>query len=224
MEKKFKKTYDMRERFMMLCLVLGAKNCKLIDEMYDMIERNYGDVAKHRFHHTLNHVKFMLDELDNLLFEDPTAVDDDYAVEMAIWFHDVIRESLGKDDEAKSAEVAEKFLTELGLMKWFVRNVVALIMATKDGQVLVTDDEKVIASLDFMIMAADEEEFERYDKNIALEYLPYYTREQYIAGRKKFMIATLDKTIFPSPVFAKHEEKAKANVRRIIAKLEQWII
>ncbi|TIU73585.1 MAG: hypothetical protein E5W15_07330, partial [Mesorhizobium sp.] len=62
--------------------------------------------AEDRHYHGLPHIEAMLalaDEYRGLL-------DDPQAVEAAIWFHDAIYDSRAKDNEAKSAQLAEKRL------------------------------------------------------------------------------------------------------------------
>ncbi|TGP29351.1 hypothetical protein EN871_34915, partial [bacterium M00.F.Ca.ET.228.01.1.1] len=62
--------------------------------------------AGDRHYHSLAHIQAML----ALASEYRHLLDDPQAVEAAIWFHDAIYDSRAKDNEAKSAELAEKKL------------------------------------------------------------------------------------------------------------------
>ena len=57
---------------------------------------------KHRAYHNLEHVNDCLNQLDNFESE----ITDKHIIEMAIWYHDIIYNPYGKNNELKSAEEA----------------------------------------------------------------------------------------------------------------------
>src|SRR3954462_2460057 len=81
----------------------------------------------HRAYHNCEHILDCLAEFDSARKFALQAE----AIEMAIWFHDVIYDAKAKDNEARSAELAGTVIKSANLADSFADSVFKLIMATK---------------------------------------------------------------------------------------------
>ena len=81
----------------------------------------------HRAYHTLKHIGHCLEELERVrhLASNPDAV------ELALWYHDVIYDTTAKDSEEQSATLAIEVARNASLPDNFGQLVANLIMATK---------------------------------------------------------------------------------------------
>ncbi|HCX87495.1 MAG TPA: hypothetical protein DG761_05685 [Gammaproteobacteria bacterium] len=91
--------------------------------VFEQLSQFYGDASRH--YHDGGHIAVCLAAYDNAA----AALGTDDAVEMALWFHDVIFVAGARDNEAQSAEW---FVSEASgyLPGAFIRGVRALILAT----------------------------------------------------------------------------------------------
>lgn len=94
------------------------------NEIFKELSENY--TSPKRTYHNLQHISTLLQSAENYKDE----LHDYDAVRLAIWFHDVIYTPLGNDNEALSAEFAEKHLARLLLPDEKIRKVKKLILAT----------------------------------------------------------------------------------------------
>jgi predicted metal-dependent HD superfamily phosphohydrolase len=89
-----------------LCVAVDATNA--VRETCDALVSEYQ--AKERRYHNLEHIAQCLKAFDDLR----TLSQAPQAVELAIWFHDIIYDSKAKDNEERSAERAGNDLTNMG--------------------------------------------------------------------------------------------------------------
>ena len=87
------------------------------------LSQRYGE--EHRFYHNLDHIEHCLGELDQA----GDQVEDRDAVELAIWFHDLVYEIGAGDNEAQSAALFRQ-LALPALPDTLVDEVCELILAT----------------------------------------------------------------------------------------------
>lgn len=207
---------DLRERFRDLWKRVKANGDP--DKVFDQISSYYSQ--SHRYHHTLEHIRFCLELLDE--FRD--FVDDFDALEWAIWFHDIVYEIPGPDNEARSAECAMQTASFVGLGKTFVKKVGRFILATKDhqaGKKAGEYDVRIICDIDLAILAQPSEVYDQYEENIWREYSSLYPWEAYRQGRRNFLIEfSRRKRLFQTARFnARFERQAKTNLIRTAEKL-----
>lgn len=170
----------------------------------------------HRFYHTLAHIQYCLNEFDKVR---DFATDPD-AVEIAIWFHDVIYDTKAKDNEEQSA----KFFREIGEMfllpKVFVENVVKCILATKHNKILLTFDERLIADIDLSILGQSEDVFDASSEQIRKEY-EWVPEEIFIKARLDILESFLKRPMIYSTrmFYKKYEQNAQQNLFRSQARL-----
>lgn len=178
--------------------------------------------AEDRHYHGLAHIEAML----ALATEYRHLLDDPEAVEAAIWFHDAIYDSRAKDNEAKSAELAEKRLAGRIDPRRLAR-IAAMINATathelppfRDEDAL--NDAALLLDMDLAILGAEPAIFDAYEKAVRLEY-GWVEEPMWRAGRSAVLKTFLARPrIFHTAEFQKRfEAQARHNIQRSLAALE----
>lgn len=123
----------------------------------------------HRYYHTLEHLAEMFRVFGRLapLCNNPVAV------QLAIWFHDVVYDSKSHDNESRSAAKVFEWLQPLGLPLELLNQVAELVRATAHLSATepVTDpDTMVLLDADLAILGASEIRYQRYAADIRKEY------------------------------------------------------
>ncbi|SFR83604.1 hypothetical protein [Sphingomonas jatrophae] len=166
-----------------------------------------------RHYHTLEHVTAMLAHVDKVSSEwnQPNAIAPLHQREFvaAIWLHDIVYDPRSSDNEERSAEQALHDLAGSGL---HADTVAALIMATKRHDAA-TELEKALIDLDLGILSAAPAAYDRYARQIRMEYdfVPYDT---YRAARIKILDGFDRRVIFRTASFTPLEAQAHENLRR----------
>ena len=201
---------DLRERFRDLWQRVKAKGDP--DKVFDQISAYYSQA--HRFYHTLEHIRFCLELLDQF----KGVVDDFDALEWAIWFHDLVYNIPGPDNEARSAEFAMQTARYADLDEDFALRVGRYIMITKGHKVgkKAPLEEKIVCDIDLAILGQASEVYDQYERNIWREFGTVYPRQAYCKGRSSFLDEIgRSKKIFLTPLFKKRFDcAAKANLAR----------
>jgi predicted metal-dependent HD superfamily phosphohydrolase len=167
----------------------------------------------HRAYHNADHINDCLHRFD----EFRTECDHPDEVELAIWYHDVVYDPLAKTNEAASAEFATRHLRAWGMDDERIRRVGNLILLTKHDIEPATNDGRLAIDVDLAILAADEPQFDEYDRAIRREYSAV-PDAAYRSGRLAILRMFLDRpTIYCHPAIrVKWEGAARANLRRAI--------
>jgi predicted metal-dependent HD superfamily phosphohydrolase len=178
------------------------------DAVYDELWRRYAE--DHRRYHTPAHIDFCLAQLDlaKHLMEDTDAV------EMALWFHDLIYNPSAPDNELKSAQ---RFV-ELAMARLdpvFVENVRQLILATIPGRSPERPDEKLVVDIDLSSFAVPWWEFKR-DSRFVREEFGYLPDRSFYAAQLKLHRSLLDRPTFYFTEFFRErlERAARKNIKR----------
>jgi pantetheine-phosphate adenylyltransferase len=208
----------LRGRFRNLCLKFSAdRNCS---EVFNDLYLRYQE--PHRSYHRPSHIKICLNELEPVreFAQDPNAL------EFALFYHDAVYDSakgdLGSDDEGKSADLAEKDITQkLGLSCEFARRVAALILATKHRDIPLESDHKLIADIDLAIFGRSARLFDIYERQIREEY-SWVSWEEFASARKRILQRFLDRGVYLTPFFVeRYERQATLNLKRSIDSLQK---
>ena len=122
-----------------------------------------------RAYHNLEHLAEMFLVVACL---EPWIVDPD-AVYLAVWFHDAIYDTRATDNEERSAQLVEEFLTPLKVPRLRIDRVAGLVRAT--AHLTSTDppadsDTAALLDADLAILGAAPERYARYAHDIRLEY------------------------------------------------------
>ncbi|MEU9703482.1 hypothetical protein [Streptomyces sp. NPDC047981] len=171
-----------------------------------------------RRYHTVDHLKAVLDRIDEL----PHEGGDMELIRLAAWFHDAVYRPDRSENEERSAVLAEKALTEAGLTPRRVTEVARLVRLTvthdpADGD---TDGE-ILCDADLAILATDEETYGGYVRTVREEF-GFVPDDAFRQGRAAVLRQLLAlPRLFRTPYGAAHwEARARANMERELAGLE----
>lgn len=165
-----------------------------------------------RYYHNLNHIGTLLkltDQYQHLLKAPGT-------IRFAVWYHDAIYNATKNNNEEKSAELAKKHLSAMKVGQAVISDCYKLIIATKKHEIpngLNTFDAKFLLDIDLSILAAPQEAYLGYTKQIRKEY-SIYPDFMYKKGRKKVLQHFLNtERIFKTDLFFDlNEKKARQNL------------
>ena len=184
-------------------------------ETYDALVAAYAQKGRH--YHTNEHVSGCLGHLDNCAGE----LDSPREVEIALWFHDAIYNSLSSENERKSADWAASFLAEQGASGETITRVHRLIMVTEHDAPTQTKDESFLVDIDLSILGASPETYELFEKGVQNEYrlVPSFL---YRRKRAEVLRSFMERPrIYTNEFFsAPLERRAKENLSNAISKLE----
>ena len=170
---------------------------------------------QHRAYHNVTHIQDCLTKLYSL-----GEIEHKNDIELAFWYHDLIYNPYGKDNELKSAQQAVKFLKSKGLEQSIINKIETLIMATIHTEAPQNIEEAYIMDIDISILGSDEKEYENYTKKIRREYklVPEFL---YRKGRLKIMKMFLkrDQLYFTDHFRYIYEERARFNIRRELVEI-----
>ncbi|MER8462577.1 hypothetical protein [Mesorhizobium sp. M1396] len=174
-----------------------------------------------RYYHNLAHIEAML----ALAGDYRAALGDPGAVEAAIWFHDAIYDSKAKDNEARSADLAEKKLAGRADPSRLNR-ISAMIVATATHQVppfdvaTSTRDASLFLDMDLAILGAAPDAFDAYERAVRREY-QWVEEPMWRAGRSAVLKNFLARPhIFHTEEFRQRfEQQARENMTRSLAAL-----
>lgn len=175
----------------------------------------------HRAYHTLAHLEHALAELDSAR----ELAADVEAVELALWFHDVVYDLGSRTNEEDSARLAERAALDLGMGEPRSARVAELVLVTKHGSVPDDVDGRLVVDIDLSILGQPPARFDRYETEIRKEYSPVIEERgvaAFNAGRAGILQRFLDRpAIYSTKFFAdRYETAARANLERSIEQLE----
>jgi predicted metal-dependent HD superfamily phosphohydrolase len=200
------------ERFAALCHRLGARG-NPAPVAADLLRRW---AQPGRAYHGTEHLNQCLRWLDSI----PAEAGERDLVEAALWFHDAVYDSRSADNEARSAELARGALVALGAPAETAAKVASLVLLTRHREHPADAEGRLLCDIDLAILGQSEEEFDRYDQGIRLEYawVPdiIYRRE-----RATVLRGLLEREpLYATPFFRERFERpARANLRRALARL-----
>ncbi|MCA0031635.1 hypothetical protein [Mesorhizobium sp. B263B2A] len=179
--------------------------------------------AKGRHYHNLAHIEAML----ALAGDYRRLLGDPQAVEAAIWFHDAIYDSKAKDNEAKSAALAEKWLAgriDAGRLS----RISAMILATATHELprfddaTATRDASLFLDMDLSILGAGPDAFDAYERAVRREY-DWVEEPMWRAGRGAVLTNFLARPhIFHTEEFRQRfEPQARLNMARSLEALQK---
>lgn len=190
----------------------------LISKLFQEIKRKYSHSGRH--YHNLEHVVALLRLSEKyagqLVFKE--------IVDFAIFYHDIIYNVWRKDNEKRSAVLATKRLTELGVPSEKVAAVALFIEATHSHTLspdsVYQNDLSYFLDFDMSILGAEWPDYFNYVQQVRKEY-HIYPDLLYRPGRTQFLQKTLNGgPIFHTTAFRElYEAQARENMEREI----QWL-
>ncbi|MCF6103388.1 hypothetical protein [Mesorhizobium muleiense] len=177
--------------------------------------------AEGRHYHSLAHIEAML----ALAGHYRASLHDPEAVEAAIWFHDAIYNSRAKDNEARSAVLAEKKLAGRTDVQR-LGSIIAMISATATHELPQFDDENaardaaLFLDMDLAILGAPPDAFDAYEQAVRREY-GWVEEPMWRAGRSAVLKSFLARPhIFHTEEFRQRfEAQARQNMARSLEAL-----
>lgn len=184
----------------------------VVEELWAEIEKSY--TGKKRHYHTLPHLENLLDQLA-VYKEQFTDWD---AMLFAVFYHDAVYNALKKDNEEKSALLAEKRMHSLTVPSATIERCRKMILSTKSHQPSSDYDTNFFTDADLSILGQDWNSYLNYCQQVRKEY-SIFPDLIYNPGRKKALAHFLGmERIFKTEAFyEKYEVNAKENIAREIS-------
>ena len=133
------------------------------EQEFKMIFNSHNET--HRKYHNSIHIDDCLGKCE---LNESTKLN--HELHLAFWYHDVVYKPLKKDNELKSAELAEKFLKRQLANNDLIKRIKELIMATLHDRMPTNEDEAYMMDIDISILGSDNKSYIEYTKNIRKEY------------------------------------------------------
>lgn len=186
-----------------------SKDERQVVACWQELETAYNLPGRH--YHTLQHIEQMLSLLEEVK-EDCADLE---ALQLAIFYHDIVYNAQRKDNEARSAVIARKRLTALGFKR--IGKVVALILATQKHERADDRDTNYLLDIDLNILGAAWPRYREYAQQVREEYI-IYPDELYKPGRVQVLRHFLGAArIFKTDYFyRKLEARARENLQKEI--------
>jgi len=185
------------------------------DAVYGRLFSHYSQPERH--YHTPAHVQHCLTQVD-LVRE---LLDNPDAVEMALWFHDVIYiPAVGSGENEKAS--AEFFVecAGKGFEDDFVDRVYRLIMVTTHSETPRDEDERFMVDIDLSSFGLPWSKFSADSRNVRAEF-SNVPDEEFHAKQAAFLRSLLSRERFCFTDFfhGRHEARARNNIERLLAKI-----
>lgn len=179
----------------------------LIDELWKELKSKYS--KSRRYYHNLAH----LDNLIGQLAPVKNQIADWQTLILSVAYHDIIYNTLKKDNEERSAALAYDRLTQLNLSEGQKEKCRQQILSTKMHEVSDDLDTNFFTDADLSILGSDKDSYLKYAEQVRKEY-EYFPDLLYKPGRKKVLMKFLKMaSIFKTKYFQdKYEEQAKINM------------
>ena len=171
----------------------------------DRLFEKYSEPLRH--YHDARHVLACLETLDSY----PGKIENNNALELAIWYHDAIYDPKASDNEVQSAAYFRK---EFQPFASGIEKVERLILATRHTESEPdSPDEALLVDIDLGILGAAPARYQLYAEDIRKEYA-HVSEEQYRQGRSEVLKSFLArKDIYHTRHFRKLlEPQARENL------------
>jgi predicted metal-dependent HD superfamily phosphohydrolase len=184
------------------------------DLLFHQLVASYSE--PHRKYHTVQHLEECLAHLDQVRSEAERAGE----VELALWFHDAIYDTLRKDNEKRSAEWARESALAAGLSNEQANRIYALILVTMHEALVAGRDAAVLVDVDLSILGAETARFDEYERQVREEY-SWVPGPLYRKSRRQVLRGFLERErIYGTEYFlARHETRARENLTRSLDRL-----
>ncbi|MFZ4798650.1 MAG: hypothetical protein ACOYMA_14220 [Bacteroidia bacterium] len=203
----------MKEIFVKL-LLNYTNNIGVINELWTEIELNYS--SKNRHYHSLSHLENLFTQLSEIKDE----IQNWEAILFTLFYHDIVYNSQGLDNEEKSAELAELRMRQIAVDDDTMALCKAQILATKSHLKSTHSDTNYFTDADLSVLGQSWDIYSLYANNVRKEY-SIYADLIYNPGRQKVLNHFLSlESIFKTDFFYhKFEKQAKQNLQREIEML-----
>lgn len=185
------------------------------EDVYEEVQAYYSEPGRH--YHTPTHIEHCLSQFDLAADE----MDDPDAVEMAIWFHDLVFDANASDNELQSAR---RFVELAGdaMAPDFKTKVYDLIMATAPPRLPKTNDEKFMLDIDLSSFGLPWQDFVR-DSTAVRRESPELSDAEFFPGQRAFLESLVSREHFYFTDFfrSRIEDTARRNIKRHLKSLRE---
>ncbi len=191
-----------------------SSNQPLINSLWQEIEKQYSGPKRH--YHNLTHLEYMLEKAEQY----KSQIEDYNTLLFAIFYHDIIYKATRKDNELKSAELAQKRMTDLGVPAEKIKKCFSQIVATQHHAPTEDNDTRYLLDIDMAILGEDSSTYQKYASNVRREY-SIYPDLLYKPGRKKVLQNFLkqDRIFQTTEFYGRFEAQARENIKSEIREL-----
>ncbi|MBU3845386.1 MAG: hypothetical protein H9855_00125 [Candidatus Acinetobacter avistercoris] len=188
------------------------------DAIYTLLNDAYSE--SQRYYHQQQHIVECL----QLYHQIKHLLNDSLAVEIAIWFHDVVYDPKAKDNELLSAELMKQYCQDF-LSEAQLEKVYHWIIATQKHLPSDDTDLNTLLDIDLAILGSQSDRFAEYEKQIKLEYA-WVNAATYLNKRSEvlsdfYQMQPIYQTFY---IQEKFEQRAKANLQSFVELNEIWAI
>ena len=186
------------------------------ENMAEFLELKNKYNEKQRAYHNMEHIIDCLNQLDN--YEEIIADRD--IIELAIWYHDIIYNPYGKENELKSAQEAAQFMTTQNADGTIIEKVYQLILSTVHIESPKTEAQALIMDIDISILGSPKPQYLEYCQKIRKEY-KWIPGPLYRSKRKEVLNRFLQRKrlYFTEYFYNKLEGNARINISQEIKRL-----
>lgn len=204
-----------RKRFISLwkrCQTDGSAKVDA-DDVYREVLAYYSEAGRH--YHTPKHIEHCLAQFDLAVDE----LEDADAVEMAIWFHDLIFDVRADDNELQSARRFVELAND-SMDDDFKKKVYELIMATAPPRVPKTNDQEFMLDIDLSSFGLPWADMLR-DSIAVRKESPQLSDAEFFPGQRAFLegLASREHFYFTDFFRSRIEEAARSNIKRYLENL-----
>ena len=184
------------------------------DGLHDQLLAAWSEPQRH--YHTLQHLAECLALAEELRDE----MDHPAEVILALWFHDAVYDVRAHDNEAQSAQWAERALCEAGVAADARKRIIDLIMATCHGAANAppaSQDSAILVDIDLAILGSPERRFAEYEAQIRAEYA-WVAPEVFAVKRREVLRGFLarERIYAAGTMRARFEAQARCNLSRAV--------
>ncbi len=183
------------------------------DAVYDEVHDYYSEPG--RYYHTPKHIEHCLGQFDLAAGE----LDNAAAVEMAIWFHDLVYDICAKDNELQSARRFVELAND-SMDAEFKTMVYDLIMATAPPRLPKTNDQEFMLDIDLSSFGLPWDDFVR-DSTAVRRESPQLSDAEFFPGQRAFLESLVNRQHFYFTEFfrSRIERSARSNITRHLENL-----
>lgn len=180
--------------------------------LFEELSRRYSE--PHRHYHNARHIDECLQEFDAVRGEAVNPL----ALELAIWFHDVVYDPRASDNEERSAGYAVECLQQA--RNDLARQVSDLILTTKTHLPGIVRDAALLIDIDLSILGRSAERFAQFEDGIRQEYA-WVPHNVYCEKRAEILRGFLkrEQIYITKTIHDRYEKVARENISRLITRL-----
>jgi predicted metal-dependent HD superfamily phosphohydrolase len=189
-------------------------NAKWIEQLWTEIETAYSNPKRH--YHTLHHLEHLVKELESV----KDKIRGWNTILFSVFYHDLIYNPLRRDNEERSAAIAEHRLQSIDVPAEKIAACKKQILATQKHLSGGDNDTDLFTDADLSILGKDRTTYRAYAQAIRKEYA-LYPDMIYKPGRKEVVqhFLKMDKIFKTEPFFMKYEKQARQNLQQELEEL-----